>query len=137
MITYAICYSKAMAKHAGGRPTKLTPELMEKANKYLADTDALGPVALLPTVERLCLILDISRDTYYSWTDSSPEFSDIARRLSLSSADKLQQNSLAGRWNPLISKLLLSKHGYVEKSAVENSGEQKVTVEIKKYSKDA
>lgn len=102
--------------HAGGRPTKLTPELIAKAEKYLDDNDALGPGALLPTIERLCLTLGIDDDTYYEWRQKNDRFSGIAKRLRLSSADKLQQNSLAGRWNPLISKLLLSKHGYVEKT---------------------
>lgn len=117
------------------RPTKLTPELLEKAEKYLADNDALGPAALLPTVERLCLILDIDRDTYYEWEHKRPQFTGIARRLRLSSADKLQQNSLAGRWNPLISKLLLSKHGYVEESKVDQKTEHSggITVNVTKF----
>lgn len=103
-------------KHPGGRPSKLTTELIQKAEKYLADNEALGPAASLPTVERLCLILDIDTDTFYEWKAKKRQFSGIARRLKLTSSDKLQQNSLAGRWNPSISKLLLSQHGYVEKT---------------------
>ena len=55
------------------------------------------------------------RDTIYEWAKQDPDFSDIVRRLMQSQADKLLQNGLAGRWNASITKLILSKHGYVEK----------------------
>lgn len=105
----------ASTKHPGGRPTKLTPELVEKAREYLATNDRLGEQALLPTVERLSIILDVHRDTLYEWAKHDAQFSDILRNLMASQADKLLQYGLAGRYNSTIAKLILTKHGYVEK----------------------
>lgn len=100
---------------ATGRPTKLNDEIISRANKYLEDNEAFGPAALLPTIERLSLVLEVNRDTLYEWASNNREFSDIISRLKAMQADKLIQNGLAGRWNSVISKLMLSKHGYVEK----------------------
>lgn len=121
--------------HAGGRPTKLTKALIQQANAYLDECSNMSAHTLLPTIEGMALHLHISRDTLYEWEKEYPEFSDILNDLRAYQANKLIQNSLAGRYNSTISKLLLSKHDYVEKSAVEQSGEQKVTVEIKKFTK--
>lgn len=116
-----------------GRPTKLDDAMLEKAHAYVTQTSVMGVHVLLPTIEGLALELDLDRDTIYAWetvpelaeepTDADVEkrdlrtqFSYIVRRLRLSQAQKLLQNSLVGRYNPIITKLLLSKHGYVEKS---------------------
>lgn len=99
-----------------GRPTKLTKELVELARQYLVDTDTMSPVSLLPTFERLSIILGVSRETLYQWEKDNDDFSDILGRLRKSQADKLLQNGLLGRYNSTIAKLMLSKHGYVEKT---------------------
>lgn len=116
-------------RSAGGRPTKLTSELVDAAQKYLDETKTFAST-MLPTIEGLSLELHISRDTVYEWekTPSDPEistkqlqlhilFSDIVDELRAAQGQKLIQNSLQGRYNPTISKLILSgKHGYVEKT---------------------
>jgi hypothetical protein len=120
----------------GGRPTKLTQELIDEAQKYLEETQNMGVQALLPTIEGLALKLHINRDTIYDWekvpahktTDEGnalefnqdanlrQSFSDIVNDIRAAQAEKLIQNSLAGRYNPTIAKLILSgKHNYVEK----------------------
>lgn len=99
-----------------GRPTKLTPEVVIKAWQYVNASDNMSVNSLLPTVERLALIIDVNTDTLYDWSKTNDEFSDILRRLKQQQADKLLQNGLAGRYNPVITKLMLSKHGYVERS---------------------
>lgn len=109
--------------HAGGRPTKLTPELIGIAINYLADTSVMGVHALLPTIEGLALRLDISRDTLYSWERENREFSYIISQLRQAQAEKIIQNAMIGRYNPNISKLLLSKHGYIEQSDVTSGGQ--------------
>lgn len=108
----------------GGRPTKLTKELIAEAYGYLEATGSFLPNALLPTVEGLALRLRISRDTVYAWCELDDElareFSDIVKELKDSQAEKLIQKSLAGYYNPTIAKLILSgKHGYVEKQATD------------------
>lgn len=107
-----------MAKSVG-RPSKLTPELLELAQEYVTTNDTMNPTSLLPTIERLAIILDVSRDTLYDWEKENEEFSYILRTLRNSQADKLIQNSLIGRYNGVISKLMLSKHGYIEQTATD------------------
>lgn len=111
-----------MAKHTGGRPTKLTSELIELASTYVAETESVGIATLLPTIEGLALALHISRDTIYEWEKEDVRFSDIVNNLRVAQGQKLIQNSLVGRYNPTIAKLILSgKHGYVEKTEIDQN----------------
>ena len=106
-----------VVKRGFGRPTKLNPELLSQAWEYVERTTQFS-YQLLPTIEGLSLAMKVSRDTIYDWesNDVSNEFSDIVRQLRSAQAEKLIQLSLAGKYNPMISKLMLSKHGYVEKT---------------------
>jgi hypothetical protein len=98
------------------RPTKLTPELIEEARKYLKEID-VSIHTLLPTIEGLALALHINRDTIYQWEKDNKEFSDIVEELRQAQGQKLIQNSILGKYNATIAKLILSgKHGYVEKT---------------------
>lgn len=134
--------------HAGGRPTKLDDEIIRLATDYVERTSN-AELDELPTIEGLALELWINRDTIYDWesipelsdnaTDEQVEqnairqqFSDIVKRLRSTQAQKLMQRSLVNKYNPMISKLLLSKHGYVEKSEVDS----KVSGELKTGSHD-
>lgn len=110
--------------HAGGRPTKLTPELVKRAEEYLAETSVMGIQALLPTIEGLAIALDISTETLYDWERKENEFSDIVKDVRKNQAQKIIQNVMVGRYNPMISKLLLSKHGYVEQTDITSGGEK-------------
>jgi len=102
--------------HAGGRPTKLTEELIEQARQHLLTFD-ISVGTLLPTIEGLALDLHISRDTLYEWEKENKEFSDILEQLRQLQASKLIQNSILNRYNSTIAKMILSgKHGYVEKT---------------------
>jgi len=114
-----------------GRPTVLTDELIESALSYLDETCNVGIQYLLPTIEGLALHLHINRDTLYAWEKESQDFSDILEELRQAQANKLMQNSLQNRYNPTISKLLLSKHGYIEKREDDiTSGGEKLGVQL-------
>lgn len=144
-----------MGSNVGGRPTKLTPELVEQARAYLDEHDiSIG--TLLPTIEGLAYRLHIHRDTLYAWektpatqdekngrsSDPTPDemaqlyksFSDILEDMRQLQANKLIQNGILGRYNPVISKMMLSKYGYVEKTAVD--GEQKIIIETRRHRAD-
>jgi len=99
-----------------GRPTKLTPQAIATAWEYLQVTGDISAFQLLPTIEGLAEALDVTRETLYDWEKVNDDFSDIIKRLRQKQAQKLIQNSLVNKYNPLISKLLLSKHGYVERT---------------------
>jgi len=54
-------------KHAGGRPTKMTPEVVTKLEEVFA---------LDGTVEEACFYAGISRNAYYEWIKAKPELND-------------------------------------------------------------
>ena len=64
--------------------------------------------------------LGISRATVYDWKEKYPEFSDIIEKLQSVQADRLLLNGLSGDYNPVIAKVLLTKHGYRE--GIEQTG---------------
>lgn len=111
----------------------MTKDLIAKANAYLEETISMSSHTLLPTVEGLALELDVWRDTLYAWaargqeadaTELQKEFSNILKRLQQAQANKLIQNSLAGRYNATIASLMMSKHGYVRQTDVTSGGKE-------------
>lgn len=126
------------------RPTIINKELVETARVYLNENRDFTS-SMLPTIEGLALHLNISRDTIYDWgtktqipedatkeqiehAELCKEFSYIVEEIKTAQAQKLIQNSLQGRYNANIAKLILSgKHGYVEKQEIDQniSGELK------------
>lgn len=116
-----------VVKRGFGRPTKVTPELISKAWEYVRQTGEFS-YQLVPTIEGLSLAIKVDRTTIYDWekNDANAEFSNIVKELRASQAEKLIQNALLGRYNPMIAKLMLSKHGYVERTEtdVTSAGEK-------------
>jgi hypothetical protein len=127
--------NKYAVGNEGGRPTKLTLELLEKAKGYL-DTcqdeyeqyikqanqekgyEMYGErlKVRLPGVAGLARWLNVSRDTIYAWREENEEFSDIVEDIASEQEKRLLDQGLAGLYNPTIAKLVLSKHGYHDKS---------------------
>lgn len=101
------------------RPTDYTPELLESAKKYILYCEDA-----VPTVAGFALALNISRETVYAWCKVSDksEFSDIVDNLMANQERKLVLYGLSGKFNPTITKLMLSKHGYRESSDVTTNG---------------
>lgn len=96
-----------------GRPTKLTEEMMDKADHYIANHLSYGdPV---PTIEGLACELDVSRSTLYVWSDASPDFSDILSKLMSHQGRKLLAGGLTGDFNAPFAKMMATKHGYSDR----------------------
>lgn len=100
---------------AGGRPTKYTPELIEKAELYITEWRTLGD--MIPSHDALCGYLDITSTTLYDWRQDpdKDEFSCILDKILRMQRQELINNGLSGDFNSAITKLVLGKHGYSDK----------------------
>lgn len=143
--------------NSGGRPTKLTEELLDLARGYLFEcndkyeqvvkqvnkgtgneTIENKLIVCFPSVAGLARTMGISRDTIYEWCKPNKEISDslteqekeeqekvnnlcdelsqIVKDIQTEQEKRLLDNGLAGTYNPMITKLILGKHGYSEKT---------------------
>lgn len=60
------------AKHPGGRPTVMTPEVLVKLETAFSYDS---------TIEEACFFADINPDTYYRYVKEHPEFSERVKAL--------------------------------------------------------
>lgn len=99
------------------RPSRLTDELIDKANTYLDEY-----ASAIPSVAGLSLFLGCARSSIYKWQDEDERFSDILGRILATQEQLLLSNGLTGDFNATIAKLVLGKHGYSDKQETELSG---------------
>ena len=98
-----------------GRPTKYTPELLEAAEAYLDHYEEAGdPV---PSVVGLAIAIGVNKATCYDWAkhEDKQAFSDILTRVEEMQEQKLIAGGLSQGFNPAITKMMLTKHGYSDK----------------------
>lgn len=110
------------------RPLEYNEEILTKAQEYLESCEdeevergseqrpEYTIKVKLPTKGGLARYLNVNRDTLYDWSSKYPEFSDIMEALGAEQEDKLINNGLSGDYNPTIAKVLLTKHGYTDKT---------------------
>jgi hypothetical protein len=101
------------------RPTDYTPEIAAKVVEFIA---ACAETNRLLTIEGLSTYIGVARSTLYLWAQKDPEFSDILDGIMARQGDELIQKGLKGEYNPTITKLMLSKHGYRESSDITTDG---------------
>ena len=107
--------SKDITKHAGGRPTLYTPQVIVEMNEYLQE--AIPQNMKIPTIEGIALKLGISRDTLYEWAKKHKEFSDTLEELKMRQKESLTEIGIFGgkEINAAIVALLLKvNHGMSE-----------------------
>jgi hypothetical protein len=109
-----------------GRPPKYGDEMLSKANQYLTDYD------VIPSIAGLAVYLGTCRETIYDWSRKFPEFSDIVTLLLSKQEQVLIQKGLTGDFNPSITKVILTKHGYSEKQDLTLAGPNGGPVEFSK-----
>ena len=103
-----------------GRPTDYDASIaIQGVSDYM---DLCKEKSFLPTVAGLAVQMGVARSTIYLWAENHPEFSDILELLLSQQESQLIQNSLVGMYNAPITKLLLTKHGYTDKSDVTSNG---------------
>lgn len=102
--------------HAGGRPTKYTPELCDELDKYLTTTGK--EQTSLPTIQGFALWLGVDSDTLGNWGKEHVEFFGTLRKLKDLQAQQLIDDGIYGgkEVNATIVKLLLqNNHGMKER----------------------
>lgn len=112
-----------------GRPTKYTPALVKRAQEYVdleRKEDAEDPKAFreaIPSAVGLASYLGINQSTMYRWGDEEgkEEFKEILDAIQRDQQQILLNSGLLGRFNPAITKLVLGKHGYHEKTESEST----------------
>ena len=98
-----------------GRLTDYCPEIVEKAWKYV-DGGWIEAGDKVPSVAGLACEIGIHRETCYDWArDKEKAFSDILKAIAKKQERELLNNGLSGVFNPPITKMMLSKHGYSDR----------------------
>jgi hypothetical protein len=113
---------------AGGRPSKYTPELIDQSLEYLDTYETLGQ--LVPTIAGLALFINVRRETIHVWMheEGKEELSNIVGQLMEKQELSTVNGAIGGEFNPTISKLLLTKHGYSDKVEQKNDTEIHITI---------
>jgi hypothetical protein len=125
-----------------GRPTKYNEDILIKTKEYIDSCeDEVTSIkngdgykskikVKLPTIEGLCLAIDIRKETLFQWEkeDDKKEFSDLIDNLRQKQADRLINNSISGDYNPTIAKVLLTKHGYREGLETKTESNMNLTI---------
>lgn len=118
------------------RPTDYSEEMLEKAKDYVENSTNYEHI--VPTAAGLSLILGVSRKTLYNWGDAHPEFLHMLEALQAKQEAELIQNGLTSIFNPVITKLMLAKHGYADKQEITGKdGEPLFDAEAKEKGKAA
>lgn len=119
---------------AAGRPTDYTPKIVKAAWDY-AKGGWIAAGDKVPSVAGLACEIGIHRETCHDWArDKDKEFSDILKAIAQKQERELLNNGLDGTFNPPITKMMLSKHGYSDATKQELSGPDggAIPVEIKR-----
>jgi len=95
-----------------GRPTKYTPELLDKIRHYIENYKETGDK--IPSIAGLSCEINVTRVTLHAWAHDpdKEEYSYIYNRLMSSQERTTLNGGLGGEFNPAVTALVLSKHGY-------------------------
>lgn len=102
------------------RPTDYNEQILKDAQAYL---DVGCQDSAVPSIEGLADYINISRSNIYLWASQpdKQEFSDILERIRERQAKTLIDKGLKGDFNSSITKVMLSKHGYSEKTEIDHT----------------
>jgi len=121
-----------------GRPTDYSKETIAKSLDYLERYKEFGDV--IPSIAGLSVVLGVARKTIYDWAsqDEKKEFCNIVEKLLAHQEKQLVDNGLVGTYNSSITKLMLTKHGYSDKTETDitTKGES-INLEAREKSKQA
>ena len=117
-----------------GRPAKYTDDFIREVDEYLAlcvdeekefhrtrgvQSDGYQRILKvnLPKIEGFASYLGVHKDTLIDWAKKNDNFSVALDKIRTEQHNRLVDETLAGNYNPVIAKLMLSSnHGYREKT---------------------
>jgi hypothetical protein len=114
----------------GGRPTKYSDEILEKARDYIDSYECYGHP--FPSEVGLSEALSVAKSTIKDWKshEDKEEFSAILDQINTRQQMIAWDKGLKGEYNANLVKLLLGKHGYSDKVEQETTATVKVTGEL-------
>ncbi|GIW67912.1 MAG: hypothetical protein KatS3mg096_780 [Candidatus Parcubacteria bacterium] len=92
-------------------------KFIEVSKDYIENPQKYQDV--IPTVEGLAVALGVSREVIYDWAKKDEIVFHTLKFLNTVQSKKLITGGLLNKFNAAITKLLLSRHGYIEKTEVE------------------
>lgn len=125
-----------------GRPSEYKEEYIAKVDEYLltrqdeeyefhktrgekSDSYDEKVKVKLPTIEGFALYLGVNKTSLYAWEKLHERFSNALDKIREEQRRRLIDKGLAGTYNPVIAKLILSaNHGMREKSDVTTDGKE-------------
>ena len=111
------------------RPTTYDDEVLQAARDYVdAYINGQGDRAV-PTVVELCRKINRSKATVYTWLkhEDKSEFIDLVSQIEDLQHEELVHGGLAGGFNPAVTKMMLTKHGYSDKQEIDMTTHSDVT----------
>jgi hypothetical protein len=115
------------------RPTTYNDELVKKAHDYLeefslprSERENTTSEEEIPTIVGLCRYIERGKTTVYNWIaddedEEKDKFRDICSAIAELQEVKLVTGGLVGGWNPQVTKMILTKHGYSDKQEIDHS----------------
>lgn len=108
-----------------GRPSEYKEEYVDAVNDYLAYAKQEDE---LPSKQGFAEYIDVSIQTLENWSEKSQDFLEALRRITVKQHNELVNKGLNNKYNPTITKLMLSSnHGYKEKSDM-TSGDKPLAI---------
>lgn len=104
-----------------GAPTKLTPELVERAEKYVID-GFKDDGDLVPSIAGLACYLGVSKNSIYKYGELNSDFLNTLEQIEVKQEKLLVNGGLSGTYNATITKLMMSNHGYSDKQETQITG---------------
>jgi hypothetical protein len=110
-------------KHAGGRPSKYTPELLQRARKYVDGAWQTEAGDVVPMECSLAEFCGISEKTLYEWKldPDKSQFGEICARVFAMQKKWLINGGLNRSYDSGLAKLLLMKHGYSDRAEIDHT----------------
>lgn len=111
-----------------GAPSLYNPvETPKKAAAYIRKEHMRitkkGYKLSFPSIAGLCTELGVVKNTLYNWGREHEEFGSLLAELNQRQEQLLLENGLNGMYNPVITKLVLGKHGYKDQMGLSGEGE--------------